>query len=87
MLCEAGEELRQKYAWAIPDARALRIIKHFAPVVEMGAGTGYWCYLLRQNGIDIVAYDLFGGAPEQVCLPSTCCSLCILQTACMSIGV
>jgi hypothetical protein len=67
MLCDAGEELHRKYAWAIPDARALRIIKHFAPVVEMGAGTGYWCSLLRESGVDIVAYDLFGGAPEQVC--------------------
>ena len=27
------------------------------PVVEMGAGTGYWTALLRQKGVDVVAYD------------------------------
>ncbi|KAJ0390026.1 hypothetical protein ATCC90586_011345 [Pythium insidiosum] len=47
-----------KYAWAIPDERALRIIKHFGPIVEMGAGTGYWGRLLELRGVDIVCYDL-----------------------------
>ena len=27
------------------------------PVVEMGAGTGYWAWLLTQAGVDVVAYD------------------------------
>ncbi|TMW68391.1 hypothetical protein Poli38472_005859 [Pythium oligandrum] len=47
-----------KYAWAIPDERALRIIKHFGPIVEMGAGTGYWGRLLQLRGVDIICYDL-----------------------------
>ncbi|KAF1320408.1 Nhac na:h antiporter, partial [Globisporangium splendens] len=55
-----------KYAWAIPDERALRIIKHYGPsdgclcvqIVEMGAGSGYWSKLLQLRGVDIVCYDL-----------------------------
>jgi len=33
-------EIAEKYAWAIPDERALRVIEEFGPVVEMGAGRG-----------------------------------------------
>ena len=29
-----------------------------APLVEIGAGTGYWTMLLRERGVDIIAYDL-----------------------------
>ncbi|KAF1322635.1 hypothetical protein FI667_g11059, partial [Globisporangium splendens] len=55
-----------KYSWAIPDERALRIIKHYGPsdgclcvqIVEMGAGSGYWSKLLELRGVDIVCYDL-----------------------------
>ncbi|EGZ05756.1 hypothetical protein PHYSODRAFT_532741 [Phytophthora sojae] len=47
-----------KYSWAIPDERALQIIKHYGPIVEMGAGSGYWARLLRLRGVDVVAYDL-----------------------------
>ncbi len=38
---------QKNYAWAIPDERALRIIHHFGPVVEIGAGKGYWGYALK----------------------------------------
>ncbi|KAL3666792.1 hypothetical protein V7S43_008412 [Phytophthora oleae] len=47
-----------KYSWAIPDERALQIIKHYGPIVEMGAGSGYWARLLQLRGVDVVAYDL-----------------------------
>lgn len=49
----------EKYAWAIPDDRALRIIQHFAPIVEIGAGKGYWAKLLRDRGVDILPVDMF----------------------------
>ncbi|CAB9526688.1 unknown protein [Seminavis robusta] len=51
------EEAQEKYAWAVPDERALRICAHFAPLVEMGAGAGYWARLLRERGVAITAYD------------------------------
>jgi hypothetical protein len=50
----------QKYAWAIPSPSTLLWILEALdgrPVVEMGAGTGYWAWMLEQLGVDIVAYD------------------------------
>lgn len=51
------ETTMEAYAWAIPDERALRICGHFEPLVEMGAGAGYWVRLLRDRGVTIGAYD------------------------------
>lgn len=56
---ELGESLVQNYAWAAPDARALRIVAQFAPLVEIGCGANaYWCrQLVQQAGVDIIGYD------------------------------
>ena len=51
MMSEPGDALRRRYAWAIPDERALRVLAHYGPVVEIGAGKGYWCALLRARGV------------------------------------
>ena len=51
--------LCNKYSWAVPDDRALKIIGTFSPLVEIGAGKGYWAKLLRQQGVDILAYDKY----------------------------
>jgi hypothetical protein len=53
----------RRYAFGIPSDAALEAVARYAPVVELGAGTGYWAYLLRQRLVDIVAYDL---APPDV---------------------
>jgi hypothetical protein len=50
-------ELTGRYAWAIPTDEALDAIAAWSPVVEIGAGTGYWAALLAARGADIVAYD------------------------------
>jgi hypothetical protein len=47
-----------KYAWAIPDERALRILGSMGPLVEVGCGLGYWARLLRDRGVDIAVYDI-----------------------------
>lgn len=49
--------LVNQYAWAIPNDAALEAIQKYGPVVELGAGAGYWAYLLEKQGVDIVAYD------------------------------
>ena len=53
----------RKYAWAIPNNTALQKIADYAPLVEIGAGTGYWAWLLRQLGVDILAFDRY--PPDQ----------------------
>jgi hypothetical protein len=46
------------YAFAVPNEQALSAIGRFAPVIEIGAGTGYWASLLRARGVDVIALDI-----------------------------
>jgi hypothetical protein len=48
----------RRYAFGVPNAAALAALGRHGPIVELGAGTGYWAYLLRRRGVDVVAYDL-----------------------------
>jgi hypothetical protein len=51
------EQYTQKYSWAIPNDDALVEVAKFTPLIEIGAGTGYWAWLLRQLEVDILAFD------------------------------
>lgn len=46
------------YAYATPTTKALDVIKKYSPLIEIGAGTGYWSSLLKLNGVDIQPYDI-----------------------------
>ena len=54
-------ELRRRcveaWSWAVPNEAALHALGGLGRLVEMGAGSGYWSRLLRQRGVDVVAYD------------------------------
>lgn len=54
------DPLCEKYAWACPDNRALNVLCHFSPLVEIGSGKGYWASLLEKRGADIICYDKYG---------------------------
>jgi hypothetical protein len=54
---ERRKELASLFSWAIPTDDALALIGRRAPLVEGGAGMGYWAALLRARGHDILAYD------------------------------
>lgn len=58
-----GEFLVNKYSWAIPDSRAIRILSAYAPLIEIGCGLGYWSRLLHDRGVDIIAADRLGPLP------------------------
>lgn len=49
--------LARLFAFAVPNAAALNELAALSPIVEIGAGTGYWASLLRSKGVDVVAYD------------------------------
>lgn len=51
-------ELAALFSWAIPAGGALAVLSQYAPLVECGAGTGYWAAMLRAGGVDVVASDL-----------------------------
>ena len=46
-----------QYSWAIPCETALDCLAKYAPLIEVGAGTGYWASLLRKMDVDIMAFD------------------------------
>jgi hypothetical protein len=55
-----------KYAWAVPTDEAIGVLCEHSPLVEVGAGRGYWARLAAEAGADISAFDAFppGGAEE-----------------------
>jgi hypothetical protein len=53
-----GDCMTHSFSFAVPSASALDAIANIGcPVVEMGAGTGYWAALLQQKGVDVIALD------------------------------
>eukprot|EP01065_Artemidia_motanka_P051346 TRINITY_DN903_c0_g1_i1.p1 TRINITY_DN903_c0_g1~~TRINITY_DN903_c0_g1_i1.p1 ORF type:complete len:830 (+),score=307.04 TRINITY_DN903_c0_g1_i1:40-2529(+) len=54
---EEAMELRRRWAWSVPTDEALEALRDLSPLVEVGAGSGYWASLLRAAGADVVAYD------------------------------
>lgn len=54
-------ELVNRYSWAIPDDKVIEMIREAASgrtVVDLGCGSGYWVYVLRQAGVDAIGVDL-----------------------------
>lgn len=49
--------LAQRYSYVLAERLLLEAVRRYSPLVEIGAGTGYWAYRLRLIGADIVAYD------------------------------
>lgn len=54
---EVRRQMVQEFSWAIPGESALHAILAHGPVVEVGAGTGYWARCLAERGGDVIAYD------------------------------
>lgn len=48
---------RREFSFAIPNREAINEIVKYSPLIEIGAGSGYWAYLIRKNGGKIVAFD------------------------------
>lgn len=56
-LHENRGKLVREYSWAIPNDKAIETIVKYSPVVEIGAGTGYWASLIEKAGGKIIAFD------------------------------
>lgn len=51
------DKLSAKYAWVVPTHQAIKEIVKCNPIIEIGAGTGYWADLIERCGGDIIAFD------------------------------
>lgn len=54
---KAREELVDRYSWAVPTPEAIEALAQFSPLVEIGAGRGYWAVLLKEAGAEIDCFD------------------------------
>jgi len=54
---DARKKLIWAYSWAIPSTEAILAIAEHSPLIELGAGTGYWGWLLRQAGARVNCWD------------------------------
>ena len=52
------EPLTRSVGFGVPNEAALALVAKYGPLVEVGAGTGYWAALLRARGVDVDAYDV-----------------------------
>jgi hypothetical protein len=53
--------LQEAYAYAIPSPETITWIAEFcadAPIVELGAGRGYWAAQISNAGLEVRAYDI-----------------------------
>lgn len=59
--------LVRKFSWSVPDDFSLDLIASLKmPIVEIGAGTGYWGWIFRQMGIECHLYDKKPGVNHYV---------------------
>ncbi len=57
-LLEYRPELTARYAFSIPVIEVLDRVAGYSPLVEVGAGTGYWAMCLSEVGAEIEAFDI-----------------------------
>jgi hypothetical protein len=48
----------KRFSFAIPNDEALTVIASQDPILEIGAGAGYWAYEIAKRGVDIVSTDI-----------------------------
>ena len=47
----------QQFSFAVPCSEVLDSLASLEPILEVGAGTGFWAHLMRMRGIDVWATD------------------------------
>ena len=61
--------LALRYGWSVPTVPAVGVCVANGPLVEAGAGTGYWASLIDAAGGDIVCFDRYPPGSELVSEP------------------
>lgn len=50
-------DLVKQYSFSVPSEEALEALSQYSPIVEIGAGTGYWAALLKEHGARVQAFE------------------------------
>lgn len=56
------DHVTRQWTWAIPSPDAIDFVVGAVQgqgIVEIGAGNGYWAWMLSQKGVDVNAYDAY----------------------------
>lgn len=62
---DVRKKLIWAYSWAVPSTEAVRALAELGPIVELGAGTGYWAWLIGQAGAAVRAMDQAPDSPPR----------------------
>lgn len=54
-------EFIRTFGFAVLTGKAIEAMRPHAPLLELGAGSGYWSYELRKHGIDVIPTDDHSG--------------------------
>jgi len=47
------------FSFALPTASAIKTLAELSPLIEIGAGTGFWAKLIEEEGGNITAFDMY----------------------------
>jgi hypothetical protein len=47
----------EKFGFAVLGRATIELLKQYGPILEIGSGSGYWSYELRNAGIDVIPTD------------------------------
>jgi len=64
LLVSKRHDIVSEYGFTIPYMDILQKVASFSPIVEIGAGSGYWARCLSEVGADVLAYDSFPPGEE-----------------------
>jgi hypothetical protein len=53
----ARKAFTRRWGFSIPCREAVEVLSDLGPLVEVGAGTGYWSSLMQSAGCDVIATD------------------------------
>lgn len=59
LLNSQRHDIVSEFSFTIPYYSILQKVASFSPIVEIGAGSGYWARCLTEMGADVIAYDSF----------------------------
>jgi hypothetical protein len=51
------DEAITKFGFAVLTEEVINAIRPYNPILEVGAGTGYWAYEMQKRGVDCIATD------------------------------